>query len=164
MTNLSIRSRLQILVDRGDLFPFKPLSEDEGAIDGPPRWIWLTKDATNFCSGASGDRKIARSLANLHARMANFVRGGYVEYDIDFKRLDEHCPFEEIWELKTRGSLPQLRLFGFFPDSRIFVAVHGMNRDKIKDWNAEGARVNSSRAAMFPAYPLFQQDSFEDYV
>jgi hypothetical protein len=94
--------------------------------------------------------------------MNAFVRGEFMEYGVDVKRL---CPKkEDVWEIKSLLTRQQLRVFGWFVLPKWFVAVHSAVRDDLEPvrgpkWNhaiestAEARKVLVGSVAWYDADP-----------
>jgi hypothetical protein len=154
LTYLSIIHIIQTLQGRGALVRYEPTIRRDFHPQGP-RLLWLTPDAWKWChpAGAHPDRRIRdESLAHLQDQLNAFVRGDFVEYEVDIRRLS---PDEsDIWEVRSHLKKPQLRLIGWFVLPKSFVAVDGAVRDDLEKTNgpkwerviANAAKIRSTLA------------------
>jgi hypothetical protein len=129
-----------------------------------PRTLWLTADLRKWCLpvDAHPDGRITdRSLAHLLEQLNAFVRGSFMEYGTDIRRLD---PIEkDIWEIKSHLVKPQLRMFGWFALPRMFVAIHAAVRDDLEKvsgpkWDRAIATAEDARTEMVGSVLWYDPD------
>jgi hypothetical protein len=128
------------------------------------RSLWLTPDTWKWCFpvDAHPDVRIRdQSLAHLRDQLNAFVRGDFMEYEVDIRRL---CPHHmDVWEIRSHLKRPQLRLFGWFVLPKMFVAVHRTVRDDLEKsrgpkWNHAIATADQARSAMVGSVGWFDAD------
>jgi hypothetical protein len=132
LTYLSIIHTVKTLQARGGLVSYEPTIARD--VNSPGRrFLWLTPDACKWCCPASAhsDNRIRdASLAHLQDQLNAFVRGDFMEYEVDIRRLS---PDEsDVWEIRSHLKKPQLRLIGWFVLPKMFVAVDGVVRDDLE--------------------------------
>ena len=161
MTNLSILLRLRALeTPQGLLTYFVPRTTDR--TEGR-RHIWLTKAAQAFCFPLKDPPyKTLEGLANLEARMNEFVRGAQLIPDVQLKCLAAFSDPDQYWEIRTPTADTQVRLFGWFPAPKCYLATHGMMRADVRDWDKQKTKVLRVRRQL--GLPAFQGYQFNDYV
>jgi hypothetical protein len=132
LTYLSIVITIKAVEASGKLVRYEPTVRKEPHPQGE-RHLWLTPDTRDWCfpGAAHPDTRIRNeALANLHSQMNAFVRGEFMEYGVDVRRL---CPKEvDVWEIKSLLVKQQLRVFGWFVLPKLFVAVHGAVRGDLE--------------------------------
>jgi len=109
-----------------------------------------------FCDHvlASDDVRIGRLWADFdHFCLGGVITVGYGRNSsCAMKQLDPRT--DEIWEIRSRDPKPQIRVFGRFADTDVFVATHFCRREDLGDRNrldlkATPGRKNSIAAGTF---------------
>jgi hypothetical protein len=163
---MSIALTINQLTTDGLLVPYKKTVVRPDHPNGP-RYLWLTPETWKWCFPIDDhpDRRIGnKSLAHLGDQMNAFVRGEYMDYrdGIDIKRLMPDG--KDVWELKSYLHKPQLRVFGFFPLPKWFVATNFAVRDDLEKedhgpkWDAAIALTEKKRAGLISPLTFFDDD------
>jgi hypothetical protein len=168
LTYLSIVDTIKAVEASGALVHYEPTIVRANHSDGP-RALWLTPDCKNWCfpTGPHPDIRIGQDqLAPLRVQLNLFVWGEFMEYDFDVKRLlpDE----QDIWTIRSYGSTPQLRLFGWFALPKLFVGSHIVVRDDLEDvdgpkWRAAIAIAAGLRKELVGRVEWYNEDP-EQYL
>ena len=160
---MSIILTIKALEANGTLVRYEPNVERDSHPQGP-RCLWLAADTWNWCSpaGAHPDGRIRdESLAHLLDQLNAFVRGDFMEYGVDIRRL---CPHEtDVWEIRSHLKKPQLRLIGWFVLPKMFVAVRGAVRDDLErargpKWNRAITAADQARTALVGSVGWYDAD------
>lgn len=162
---MSIALTINQLTSDKVLVRYKPTIIRPDHADGP-RQLWLTPETSKWCfpDDDHPDPRVSdKSLAHLGDQMNAFVRGEYMDYrdGVDIKRLKPEE--KDIWELKSYLHKPQLRVFGWFPLPKWFVATNYAVRDDLEDdygpkWDAAIALAEKHRARLIGSPTFFDQD------
>jgi hypothetical protein len=166
LTYLSIIHIIKVLEARGALVRYKPTIPRDPHPQGS-RSLWLTPDMWEWCcpAGAHADGRIRdESLAHLRDQLNAFVRGDFMEYEVDIRRLS---PDEvDVWEIRSHLKKPQLRLIGWFVLPKMFVAVHGAVRDDLEKtrgpkWKVVIANAAKIRATLAGPVSWYNEDPYK---
>ena len=161
---MSIRAKILELERSGKIVRYRAsLKRNEQT----KRDLFMEPDAHEICP-AKGPSRVSRvngkSLAAARAQVTDFVAGKPVEYDHDFKWLDDQD--DDVWELRTHQN-PQLRLFGWFPCPDWFVVTNCELREELrseKKWNQAISKAIKVREALVPGYEPFRGRSWANYI
>lgn len=123
---------------------------------------WMDQEVSGMASGRlQSEMKPREQLAVFLRR---WVSGQEIKYDRMFKDLQPMT--DEVWEIKTTD----LRIFGWIPQRRRFIAVVGGYADDYKPpgrkklYVEEKAKVLAARAALDLDEPKFATGTFDDLV
>ena len=86
---MSIIARLQALEEAGLVVEHRPTTMAEWGLT--PRRLWLVKVWHDWCfaDGGCTDRRVSlESLADAEARLNAFVRGRWMENEVDLRHLE----------------------------------------------------------------------------
>lgn len=130
MTAKELTAVTEALISSGELLNWR-----SGMCNNRLRQLFVTPNVWTALQrgweslpGEAPKKTDARKKA-LHSLMYNWLQGIPIEFERDLKPLE---PWEEgIWEFRVNSPKPGSRLFGFIPDTNVFVAVGFHNRERL---------------------------------
>jgi len=130
---MSIEDEMQDLildrVARNMLFPLIPLAAGEAPI----RALFVEEDLWALLDSPEGDEDWEKRVGELRADLERFVTGE----KIDPKYLFLLYPASEaVWEIRSIGADPSVRVLGLFPDKDIFIATNHALRSELGGWQS----------------------------
>ena len=129
LTYMSIEEEILDRVDRGMLFSLLP----KAAGDAPIRAMFVGERLWGVLESAEGDADWERRVGELRADLEVFV----TQRDIDPKYLFLLFPaLEAVWEIRSTGSDPSLRVLGLFAMKDVFVAADCALRSDLGGWQS----------------------------
>ncbi|MGH7813213.1 MAG: hypothetical protein ACREQI_04330 [Candidatus Binataceae bacterium] len=80
-----------------------------------------------------------------------------------------HAPRDEVWEIRSRTPLPQIRVFGRFAAKDVMVALTwaeraGLGGPESRAWRDAIVDCKREWHRLFPAYAPFTGSNFYDYL
>ena len=138
-----------------------------------PRLIYLMKNVFDQIVGPWPDVATAMSMGMLRADLDRFLEGGSIivghrrSRHAYMKRLDPGR--DEVWEIRSRDPTPELRLFGRFAETDLFVGTACIDRDYLGDdgtpeWRNEMVRCITEWRNLFHPYPPLTQRPLNEYI
>jgi hypothetical protein len=122
----------------------KRLFELQPALGSHIRRMLVSQSVNNLITGPWPNTETALRCGRLEADLEKFLDGSRIEVarrpykgkTSYMLRLDPEE--EEVWEIRSRDPEPQLRVFGRFADTDVFVGLTAEVRDNLKNISDEG--------------------------
>lgn len=129
LTYMSIEDEIKDRVKRGMLFPLKPVAP--GAAQH--RAMFLDERLWAVLNSPEGDEEWEKRVGELQADLERFVTGDA----IDPKYLFLLYPARDaVWEIRSVGSDPSIRVLGLFAVKDVFVASNYALRSELGGWQS----------------------------
>lgn len=126
---MSIRDEIRDRVDRGMLFPLLPLAKGDALL----RVLLVSEGLQAVLDSPEGDAEWEQRVGELQADLERFV----TEETIDPKYLFLLYPARDaVWEIRSTGSDPSIRVLGLFPERDIFVVTNHALRKDLGGWQS----------------------------
>jgi hypothetical protein len=139
-----------------------------------PRLIYLVKEAFDDLAGPwPGDPIQAGRMGLLRADLDRFLEEDWIivghrhSRHAYMKRLDPGR--DEVWEIRSRDPDPELRVFGRFAETDVFIGTRILNRDYLGDensrqWRDEIVRCGIDWRNLFHPYPPLMNRRLHEYI
>ena len=159
---MSIRDEILDRVARRMLYPLLPEAQGEA----PHRAMLLSEELWGVLDSPEGDQDWERRVGELRADLETFVIGD----EIHPKYLFLLYPARDgVWEIRSAGEDPSIRVLGLFPEKDIYVATNYALRELLGGWQSREWR-NVKRIAgaiwrwLFPTYPPMKTIDVNDVI
>lgn len=161
---MSTECILRDLVAAGRLYQFIPVSFFG---EQPQRGLFIPPELHDLLNKEPEGIDEKERIAFIHARLARFVNGEFVDNYYYMKRL--HGTPKDIWEILIKDMVPAYRIFGMFALPDTFICSHIKPRatlGRYKDPNWKEAMMTASNfwENLFPNIPRFTAQDFTSYV
>lgn len=159
---MSIDDEILDKVGRGMLFPLTPLAKGETAI----RAMFVAEDLWNLLQSPEGDDEWEQRIGELQADLERFI----TDSSLDPKYLFLLYPSRDaVWEIRSVGSDPSIRVLGLFPKQDVFVATnHALRRDlggwQSRAWKAVKRLAGTIWRQLFPTYTPIKTINVHDVI
>ena len=138
-----------------------------------PRVIYLARTVFDELMGPWSDASTATQMGMLRADLDRFLEGGRIivghrrSRHAYMKRLDPGR--DEVWEIRSRDPSPELRLFGRFAETDLFIGTACLNRDYLgednsRQWRDEMIRCITDWRNLFHPYPPIRKRPLNEYL
>jgi hypothetical protein len=138
-----------------------------------PRVIYLVKDVFDQIMGPWPDPSIATCMGILRADLDRFLENGRIivghrrSRHAYMKRLDPGR--DEVWEIRSRDPEPELRVFGRFAETDVFIGTACLSRDYLgkdgsRQWRDEIVRCIADWRNLFPSLPPLSKRPLNEYI
>jgi hypothetical protein len=159
---MSIGDEIRDRVGRGMLFPLEPLAAGEAPI----RAMFVSEGLWNALTSPEGDDAWERRIGELRADLELFVTGEAIHHKYLFLL---YPPSDAVWEIRSTGSDPSIRVFGLFADRDVYIAGSYAQREWLGGWQSrEWRRIKRTARAvwrwLFPAYQPIVTTRISDVV
>jgi hypothetical protein len=147
---MSINGWILEQVKQGLLFPVLPKARNAARL----RALLVTREVDELLNSPTGDQAWELRIANLQADLERFVSGR----SINPKYLFLLYPLRDaVWEIRSVGDDPSIRVLGSFAYKDIFVATTYALREDLGGWQSREWKLIKRRAAakwrsVFPSY------------
>ena len=129
LTYMSIEEEILDRTSRGMLFPMIPRAP--GGM--PVRALFVVEGLRNALQSPPANDAWERRIGELQADMDRFVCGDL----IDPKYLFLLYPGRDsVWEIRSTGSNPSIRVLGLFAQKDVFVATNFALRSDLGSWQS----------------------------
>jgi hypothetical protein len=161
-----IDDEIKQLCEQGSLFCVEPL-DWRGNRE---RAVYVSRDLYQFLVQPSVASAINDERRRLQRLFDRFILGA--EITVAFKRNIKSSdmkrlwpPRQEVWEFKVRGrAKQQLRSFGRFAQTDVFVALTGPVDRQHCDYNAEIVRCQQEWGTLLPGRSPIHGSTIDDYI
>jgi hypothetical protein len=141
MIYMSLSDEIEMRRKQGELILLEPF-----LIAAPiRRRLYVSKDMYKFLTYPPRDEVEKAKVFRLQAALDLYVSGGYLAVALRHRKKPTaniarlHPPNREVWAIRVRAAEPQLRAFGRFAHTDLFVVFTCAQRSDIKgeDWDRE---------------------------
>lgn len=141
LTYMSIEDLIVDRVKRGMLYPLIPRARGEAAR----RAMFVGERLWGVITSPQGDAEWEQRIGELQADLERFAEGQV----IDPKYLFLLYPARDaVWEIRSTGANPSIRVLGLFAGKDIFVATNFAMREDLDGWESrEWKNVKRTAAA-----------------
>lgn len=109
------------------LYPVLPRAPGEVAL----RAMFVTEDLWKTLQSPEGDQAWEERVGELQADLERFVVGDPIDPKYLFLLYPAH---KKVWEIRSTGSNPSIRVLGLFADKDVFVATNFALRAELGGW------------------------------
>ncbi len=138
-----------------------------------PRLIYLIRSVFDQVMGPWPDTETAERMGVLRADLDRFLEGNRVivghrrSRHAYMKRLDPGR--DEVWEIRSRDPTPELRVFGRFAETDVFIGTACLDREYLGDedspqWRDEMVRCIADWRNLFHPYPPLRERPLDEYI